>query len=210
MRLIVKKFFRFICFGAVLCALVIPAAFSAPLSGKVFVNETNDTAAKAKSVALSGARRQILYNVVSQYSDKSALSELIKGASDEDLMNLISETEVSNEQIASDTYSANIQMNIDNEAVKQWLNNNNIQNWIPSTEVSEKFVASIVVLNGISDWAELKRIAREENIDIDTQSITGNQIIVKIPLNLRGRFTAAVRGAGWKYSDNDGVLHIWK
>lgn len=190
--------------------LFLSSGISATLSGTVSVNETKDTAAEAKTFALNNARRQILYNVLSQYSEKNALAELVKDASSDELTNLILSTVVSNEHIATNAYSANITMNIDNDAVKKWLNEHEIQNWVPLVESDEKFVASIVVLNGIVDWSEIKRVARELNIDIETQSMTGNQVVAKLPLNSRTKFTAAVRALGWKYADNGGVLQVWK
>ena len=84
------------------------------------------------------------------------------------------------------------------------------QDWIPSMNSDEKFTTFIVIPNGIADWAELKRITRAENVEIETQSISGNQIVAKLPLNYRTKFTAAVRSAGWKYADNGGVLQVWK
>ena len=69
---------------------------------------------------------------------------------------------------------------------------------------------AIVVPNGISDWAELKRIARENNVDIETYSMVGYQIFAKMPVGQRNKFTIAVRNAGWKYANNSGVLQIWK
>jgi hypothetical protein len=180
------------------------------MSGTVSVNQTSTTATNAKTYAANSARRQILFNVLSQYSDKTALKELLEKSSDDDLMNIISSTSVSNEQISADSYSATITMDIDNVAAKKLLNDNDVQNWIPLTETSEKFTASIVVANGIPDWAEIKRIARSGNVEIETQSMSGRQIVVKLPLNYRTKFTAAVREAGWKYSDDEGVLHIWK
>ena len=196
-------------------ALLIPAllcsgAFAVSLSGTVSVNQTSTTATNAKTYAANSARRQILFNVLSQYSDKTALKELLEKSSDDDLMNIISSTSVANEQISADSYSATITMDIDNVAAKQMLNDNNVQNWIPLTESSEKFTAYITVSNGIPDWAEIKRITRAANIEIETQSMSGRQIVVKLPLNYRTKFTVAVREAGWKYSDNEGVLHIWK
>jgi len=125
-------------------------------------------------------------------------------------MNLISSTSVANEQISSDTYSANITMVIDNRAAKKWLDAAGIQNWIPFEEAKEKFTALIVVPNGLADWAELKRIAREGKVEIETQTMVGNQIIAKLPLNYQSRFMAAVREAGWRYTNNGGVLQVWK
>lgn len=185
-------------------------SFGVGLIGEVSVNQTSDTAANAKINAINSARRQILSNVLSQYSDKDSLIELIQNTSDEDLMNVISSTSVSNEQMSSTGYSANITMNLDNDAVKKWLNSNNVQNWVPLMESGERFTVVMIVSNGIQDWAELKRVARDDNIEIETQNITGKQVVAKMPLSYRTKFTAAVRDAGWKYTDNDGVLQIWK
>ncbi len=180
------------------------------LSGSVSVQQTSDTAAKAKSKAMNTAGRQIFLNTVSKYSDADALKQLLQNTSDAELLNFISSVSVANEQISVNGYSAKITMSLDNDAVKNWLNKNNVQNWIPLTESSEKFVVSVVVPNGIADWAELKRITRENNIEINTKSITGNNIIADMPVSVRTKFTAAVRAAGWKYADTDGTLQIWK
>jgi len=189
---------------------VVCAASGLELSATVPVNQTSDTAANAKIDATNLARRQILYDVLSQYADKEELNELIYNTSSDDLMNLVSSTSVSNEQISSDTYSANITMVLDNRVAKKWLDENSVRNWVPIEEYSEKFTALIVVSNGLADWAELKRIAREENVEIETQTIVGSQVVVKLPLNYQSKFTAAVRGAGWKYTNNGGILQVWK
>lgn len=189
---------------------IVSDAFSAGLSGSVSVNQTSDTAADAKINALNLARRQILTSVLSQYANKDSLNELIQQTSNEDLMNLILSSSVSNEQMSVNGYSAKITMNIDNDAVKKWLNSNEVQNWIPLTENSEMFPVAITIDNGLQDWMELKRVARADNIEIETQVLKGKQVLAKVPLSYRSKFTAAVRGAGWKYSDKDGVLQIWK
>ena len=189
---------------------VVCDAFGAGLSGSISVNQTSDTAAKAKINALNSARRQILTNVLSQYADKSSLNELMQQTSNDDLMNLILSSSVSNEQMSANGYSAKITMNIDNDAVKKWLNANEVQNWVPLMESDEKFSVLITVPNGLQDWAELKRIVRSDNIEIETQILQGNQVVAKMPLSYRTKFTAAVRGNGWKYSDKEGTLQIWK
>ena len=138
------------------------------------------------------------------------MNGLIYDTSSDELMNLISSTSVSNEQISSDTYSANITMVVDNMAAKKWLDRAGIQNWIPLEETSEKFMVLMVVPNGLADWAELKRITREGKVEIETQTISGNQILAKLPLNYQSKFMAAVREMGWKYTNNGGVLQVWK
>ena len=72
------------------------------------------------------------------------------------------------------------------------------------------FMVLIVVPNGLADWAELKRITREGKVEIETQTISGNQILAKLPLNYQSKFMAAIRENGWKYTNNGGVLQVWK
>lgn len=196
---------------ALLSVFFVPVVCSANvLSGSMSVHQSSDTAAKAKNKAMNIAGRQILLNVLSKYADNDALTDLVQKTSDNDLLNFITSSSVANEQISATAYSAKITMNFDNDAIKNWLNQNGVQNWIPVTESADRFTVSVVVPNGIADWAELKRIARENNAEIETQSITGNNIIAKLPVNVRTKFTAAVRANGWKYADNGGVLQIWK
>lgn len=203
-----KSLFCYVVFCVVALNPFVAKAFA--LTGTADVVQSSDTAAKAKTEAINLARRQILLDVLSKYADKGSLSDLLSDASNEDLTNFIDSSSVSNEQISSTVYSAKITMNIDNVAVKKWLNENNVQNWIPLSESSEKFSIFIVVPNGISDWAELKRIARENNIEIETHAMVGYQIFAKMPVEQRNKFTIAVRESGWKYADNNGVLQIWK
>ena len=194
----------------VCAASIVCNASGAELSGSVSVNQTSDTAANAKINALNSARRQILTNVLSQYANKDSLIELMQQSSNDDLMNLILSSSVSTEQMSANGYSAKITMNIDNDAVKKWLNSHDVQNWVPLTESDEKFSVLVTVNDGLQDWAELKRITRADNMEIETQVLQGNQVVVKMPMSYRTKFTAAVREAGWKYADKDGALQIWK
>jgi len=185
-------------------------AYGFELSGTVPVNQTSETAANAKVKATDLALRQILYNVLSQYSQMEELNGLIYNTQTDELMNLISSTSVANEQISSDTYSANITMVIDNYAAKKWLDKAGVQNWIPLEESTEKFTLFIVVPNGLVDWAELKRLTRADNMDIETQTMAGTQIVARLPLSYKSKFMVAVRDYGWKYTDNGGILQVWK
>ena len=185
-------------------------SFAIDLIGAVSITQTSDTAAKAKTEAMDVARRQILLDVLSNYSEIDALTELLDKTSDEDLVGLISAASVSNEHISSETYSATITMDIDNDTVKKWLTLNDVKNWVPIAETTEMFSMFVVVPNGISDWAELKRIANDDKIEINTIAIVGNQIFAKLPLSYRTKFTAAIRDAGWRFADNSGVLQVWR
>lgn len=185
-------------------------SFAVDLIGAVSVSQTSETAAKAKNEAMNVARRQILRDVLSNYSEIDSLTQLLNDTSDDDLIGFISSTSVSNEHISSETYSATITMDIDNDAVKKWLTLNDVKNWVPVAETAEMFSMFVVLPNGLSDWAELKRIANNDGIEINTITIVGNQIFAKLPLSYRTKFTAAIRDAGWRFADNSGVLQVWR
>ena len=197
-----------------LCALMICSGLfdvgGAELSGALRVHQESDTAANAKIKATNSALRQVFFDVVSGYSDKDALRQLLNDTKDSDLINFVTSSSVTNERISSTAYSANITWNFDNDLIKDWLTKNEIQNWIPAVESGEKFTISVVLPNGLNDWAELNRIAHENNIEIETKTISGNNVIAKLPVSYRTKFTIAVRSAGWKYTDDGGILQIWK
>ena len=54
------------------------------------------------------------------------------------------------------------------------------------------------------------KLALKDNSPLAIVTIVGNQIVAKMPLNYRSKFTVGVREMGWKYADNGGVLQIWK
>ena len=64
--------------------------------------------------------------------------------------------------------------------------------------------------NRLTDWARVRRIAADNGIDLNTKSINGNQITCRVPAARRGALTIAMRDAGWRYTDKDGVLYISK
>ena len=57
---------------------------------------------------------------------------------------------------------------------------------------------------------DLHRIARNEQIDLGTKNITADSAVLEIPTSVRGKFTIALREAGWRYANQDGALRIWK
>lgn len=206
-----KKLFSF--FIALSCLL--PVSFGAfgadlDLAGKAFVNITSDTSANAKNIAFEEARRQILKDTLGQYSNEEQLNEALTLTENKDLVNLIASSSIEGEKISNTTYSANIYMTVDAIAAKQWLTDNNVQNWLNDGDFDTKFVVLISMSDKLTGWMELNRIAREENIDLSTQYILGNRVSVELPVKDRTKFTIAVRESGWEYAGQDGVLRIWK
>lgn len=196
--------------GALLTVGCLTAVQALDLVGSVAINQSSKTAAMAKNEAMNAARRQILFDVLSNYTEPSQLQELLDNSPDEDLVNLVASSGVSNEHMSTASYSANITMNIDNDAVKKWLAENDVKNWVPAAEPTESFSLYIIVPNGLSDWGELKQVAEKNKTEINTITVFGNQIFAKMPLIYRTKFTAGIREFGWKYADNGGVLQVWK
>lgn len=192
------------------CALVSSAAVAADLSGVASVNVTSDTAANAKNMAMDEARRQIIVDVLKQYSIPDLLQDAVKNASSAELTNLIATTSIDSEQQSNTTYSANITMTIDRDAARTWMLSNNVQNWLTDGSSGDKFVVQITMTDKLAGWMELQQIARSEGVDLTTKYINGNQITAELLVSNRSAFTIAIREAGWRYADQNGVLHIIK
>lgn len=203
-----KSAFLTVLFFAGLCGV----ATAAPreLSGSTYVNITSDTATAAKNKALDQARRQIIVDAVSPYAENTQLSAAVAAAKSSDLMNLVAASGIDGEQLSDTTYAANISMTLDTAALRTWLRDNNVQNWLQDDANANRFVVVAVLADKVADWMTLHQIARVERVDLDTQNITGNQVTFELPVGARSAFTAALRAAGWRYSDSDGVLRIWK
>ncbi len=201
-----KKFL----FAFLSCGIFFNAFAAGGLSGTAAVSITSDTAANAKEMAFDEARRQIITESLSQYVNPEQLTDTVRNATKAELTNLISSSSIEGEKQSDTTYSANITMSIDKNAAKQWLMENDVQNWLTDDTVGDKFILQAVMSDKLANWMELKQIAREEGIDLSTRYINGNQITVEIPMKDRSNFTIAIRERGWRYYDKDGVLRIWK
>lgn len=194
-----------------LCAIVVPMmAHGAELQSVASVNITSDTASTAKNMAFNEARRQIITDVLKQYANVEQLDELIKNSSDAQLTELITSSSVDGEQQSDTTYSANITMTVNRDLARNWLTENNVQNWLTDGGTGDVFVVQVVMSDRLAGWMELRRIARAEGINLATQYINGNQITIEVPVANRAEFTIALREAGWQYADQNGVLHILK
>ena len=197
-------------FVSILLLLVTLIANASELKSGVFVNITSDTAANAKNIAFDEARRQIIAESLRQYVDVDSLSELLKNTKSDVLMNMISSSSIDGEQTSDTTYSANVSMSLDVEAVRKWLNDGGVQNWLPDMQNQNMSVVVVDLPSRLASWVELNKIASEKNIQLNTKNISGNILRLEIPSSVRGTFTIAVRENGWKYADKNGELHIWK
>lgn len=194
----------------ILSLFAMSAAGAADLRGNVSLNITSDTAVAAKNIAMVEARRQIVSDILGQYSDKDALNTVLSEADDNTLNSLIASTAIDGEQASTTTYSANISMMLDADVARAWLAEKGVQNWLPNTDNANRFVVWAELSSPIANWVELNDIARRENMDVVIKSISGNRVMIDLPMSSRGAFTIAVREGGWHYANMDGALRIWK
>lgn len=206
-----KLFRNFIVFSALV--LMPMMGFAAPnMTGSAFVNITSDTANTAKNMAMAEARRQIITDIVSKYADNAQFGELMQNTKDAELTNLISSTSIDTERLSSTTYSANIKMTVDMMATKKWLNDNNVQNWLGGDDSVpvDRSTVIIDVSGGLRDWIELNRALQENQLNLDVKRISGGVVTANIPSTNRSNLIATVRNAGWRFSDVDGFIRIWR
>lgn len=199
---------KFLCVLGV-CGLV-SVADAADLSGTAFVNVTSDTAANAKEMAFDEARRQVILDALTGYADTEQLRQTLKNASGSSLNNLITSTSIDGEKQSDTTYSANITMQLDRDAVKKWLLDNNINNWMLDDVDQDVFVAQVIMSDKLANWMELKRLTRANGIDMAAVYINGNRIMAEVPLDKKNAFTNAVRMYGWHVNNQNGIVSIWK
>lgn len=189
---------------------LVAGAYAADLSGVASVSVTSDTAAAAKEMAFDEARRQIILDVLGQYSIPDQLEDVLKNAKSAELMNLIATSSIDSEQQSNTTYSANIHMTIDRDAARNWLTEKEVQNWLTDGKSGDMFIVQAVMTDKLAGWIELNQIARDEGIELATRYINGNQVTIELPVSARNSFTIAIRENGWRYADQNGVLHIIK
>lgn len=201
---------RNIALVSVLGLAVAVSANAVELRGDAAVNITSDTATNAKNIAFDEARRQIITDTLRQYADVGALKTAVQKTKGADLLDLIAASSIDGEQTSDTTYSANISMVVNVEAARNWLTENGVQNWLPDGSVRDVFTVNVKMSNPLADWADLNKIARAEQIDLATTSMTMDAAVLEIPTGMRGRFTIALREGGWRYANQDGSLRIWK
>lgn len=191
--------------------VVTAGAGAAPLTATASVNVTSDTAATAKNMAMDEARRQVIVDALSPYSDSSALRAAVQNEKSAVLTTLIESSGISGEKQSDTTYSANITMTLDRNAARNWMVSHGVQNWLGDGEdVGNESWVVVSLNNKLSDWSRVRRVAADNGIDLNTKSINGNQITFRVPAARRGALTIALRDAGWRYTDKDGVLYISK
>lgn len=199
-----------ILFAVLIAMIASPVCADNLLQGDANISITSDTALNAKNIAFDEARRQVLYDVLQQYADKDALKQIIKDTPTTNIASMVSSSGIVDEKTSSTTYSAKISIIFEGKAVRAWLAENDVQNWLPDTTRQDLFSVVVELSDKLPQWIELSDIARSENIKIQPQKISGNNINFVVPLASRGAFTIALREHGWKYIDQDGILHIWK
>ena len=198
-------------FGAFLAIVTFfDVAMAVELQGTVPVNVASDTAAAAKNKAFNDARRQIIVGALRQYADVTSLNSAVEAAKNAELMNLIAASSIDGEQFSDTAYSANITMVLDADAARVWLTENGVQNWIPDGTNVDTFVVHVNMSNGLKNWVELNQIARAEKFDLNVRYLSQGTATLNLPKSVRGRFTIALREAGWRYANSDGNLKIWK
>lgn len=198
----------------IFCLLICGFCMSAnalELAGTTFVNVTSDTADVAKTQAFDDARKKIFLEQVSKYANPGQVANVVNNTKKSDLENMVVSSSIDGERVSDTTYSANVSMVFDVDAVRSWLNENNIQNLLVEKQVSVDNTRVMVVLNSpVVDWASLNAVARSVGVDMMTKDIVGNRIVFQIPTAKISAFSVNARGYGWKVSDFDGGLSLWK
>ncbi|MDR1071532.1 MAG: hypothetical protein LBL21_02750 [Rickettsiales bacterium] len=196
-----------------LLAFVSAALPAAPnMQAEVGADMRAATAAAAKREAADSAVRSGVMQVLARYSDRMVVENLIAGADEQALQNLVAAMSISNERQSKTAYSAKFSITLDRAAVEKWYADNNVPNFLSAADESSDRTVISIDLSGLGDWAELNRIVREDgtNFGLTLRSIFRNSATAYILANKRRRFQTLVASGGWTVSSRDGVVRIAK
>lgn len=201
-------------YASIFCFMAL-GAMAVELTGTVSVNMTSDTAADAKNKAFNSARRDVIIRELRNYANPEQLTAAVKDSSNDDLINIISSSSVESEKISDTTYSANISFVIDSDAARAWMEQNSVQNWLPTSNavvpvVDNSTLFSAALLQPMADWAALNAVARELQIDLATQKVVGNNVTFMIDNKDAGKLSNALRANGWRVQSLQNGFKIWK
>ncbi len=206
----IKKIIAF----SLVCLVALPVwAKDNVRTGTAYVNITSDTANAAKSIALTEARRQIIFDVLSPYADSTSLKDFLAFSTDERLMNLISSTKIEGEKLSATSYSANIYMGVNLAIAKNWLNDNYIYNWITlddsnNTNVDKSMI--FVDIDNLYEWLDFNNSARESGVAFDLSRIFDDSASIMVAVDETPVLLTALENFGWKYSKTNDIIRVWK
>ena len=169
------------------------------------------TAVAAKKDATESAVRGGVIQVLSRYSDRALIENMLMGADFASLQNLVASTSISNEKSSKTAYSANFSVTIDREALEKWYSDNNVPNFLSASDESkDRSVIAIDLENGLEDWAALNRIIRSDGDEygLALRSIYGSSATAYILTNKRWKFRNLCASNGWIVTSKDGIIRI--
>jgi len=184
---------KFVFFVFLLCALSIGAADAA------LVSKTANTAAAAKSMALSSARRDAFETIV---GEKIAIS-------DKELASLVESEVIENEKVSATSYTAEIFVELNKTAVASWLEKNNIQTvYRPQAVNTDRVSVVFESVGGLGKWTVIEQAARTSGADLRIVSISDGKISATMRANARSAFAASIRLHGISVSEYNGILTV--
>jgi hypothetical protein len=190
-----------------------PQAFAAPnLSAEMNMDVRAATASAAKKDATESAVRIGAIQILSRYSDRAVVENLIMGADESVLQNLVAATSIEGERQSKTAYSARFSITLDRQAVEKWYESNNVPNFLAAADESRDRSIISIDIGGLADLAELKRIVREDATDYGfvLRSIFRNSATAYVLANKRRRLQNLLASNGWRVWSQDGIVRISK
>ncbi|MDR1027601.1 MAG: hypothetical protein LBL46_04260 [Rickettsiales bacterium] len=197
-----------------LFSLCAAGAEAAPnLTAEMNMNVSGSSAAAAKKDAAESALRGGIIQILARYSDRAVVENLIMGADDAALQNLVASTGIANEKSGKTAYSAKISITLDRGAAERWYNDNNVPNFLNAADESkDRSVIAIELPGGLADWAALNQVIRDDggNYELSLRSIFRNSATAYVLTSKRRKMTGLLSADGWRVWTQDGVVRVSK
>lgn len=176
-----RSFVFALCALSMLCALPVKAEEDFGVNIKVDVTDENSSAAQQK--AMAGASKAAVVDAVKRISDQSGV-EKISSMNNDQLMNFIKETSVSDEKTSTNRYMANLRLVVNMDLLKEYMRERQIY-------ISDIVIPSVVVIPVFSEFSDDAPLLWEvgnlwkkawDNTNIDSKI---NFIVIKdTPVNI--------------------------
>jgi hypothetical protein len=196
----------------VTCSLL-PAYAAPDLTVEIAMDVRAGTAAAAKKDATESAVRSGVIAVLGRYSDRAVVENLVMGADESVIQNLVASTSIANEKTSKTAYAAKYSVTLDRVAVEKWYSENNVPNFLSAADESkDTSLIAIDFANGLSDWAELNQIVRGsgDNYEMSLKTMFRSSATAYILTAKRRKFQNLVASNGWNVSNRDGIIRISK
>lgn len=189
-------------------------ANAADLSATRVFQSTADNSVAAKARATADARRVLVVEILRKNSDASAeeIDVALEEFADSDATALVKSMNIENEKRSATSYSATFTINLDKQALSEWLQTNDLAESGRISAIPGWTNVSFSFSDSLKQWRWMNVKLRENGVQnrlgLQVVKINDGQVFAKIPQENYRNFTTALRNTGANVFSQGGTLRV--